>query len=106
LTPTARAPGRRPHGDATPWAQVTRAKIAELTVGVLLRPWLWATAVRQTFALAPSGWWRRWPYLPFPDPAYVAFRLETMYGDGDRPPSGDDLVAYLRWCRMQRRALG
>ncbi len=75
-------------------------------MAVVVRPWLWATAVRQALALAESGWWRRRPYLPLPDPSYLAFRLQTMYGDGHRPPVPDDVVAYLRWCRMQRRALG
>lgn len=72
---------------------------------VLVRPWLWATAARQVMVLAPPRWWRRPPYLPLPDPAYLAFRLETMYGQRARPPQPGDVVAYLRWCRMHRRAL-
>lgn len=72
---------------------------------VLVRPGLWTVAVRQWFVLARSGWWRRPPFLPVPDPAYLRFRLQTMYG-GD-PAAGataaafsaDDLVAYLQWCR-------
>ncbi|MDQ3574198.1 MAG: hypothetical protein M3378_09490 [Actinomycetota bacterium] len=72
---------------------------------VLVRPWLWATALRQAMALTPRGWWRRRPHLPWPDPAYLAFRLETMYGDSSRSPAPREVVAYLRWCRMQRRGL-
>jgi hypothetical protein len=45
-----------------------------------------------------ADWWRRPPFLPLPDPAYIQFRLETAYGVSGRPEPAD-LVAYLRWCR-------
>ncbi len=67
------------------------------------RPWLWPTALRQLVRLAPSGWWRRWPPLPRPDPAYLRFRLETAYGDTGREPDSADVVTYLTWCRRQER---
>lgn len=70
---------------------------------VAVRPWLWPIAARQVVVLARPGWWRRPPFLPFPDRAYLAFRLSTMYGGEGRPPAGGDVVAYLRWCRGQRR---
>ena len=73
---------------------------------LLVRPWLWPTAVRQALALARPDWWRRRPYLPTTDPEYLAFRMETMYGDRRRSPEPADVVAYLRWCRMHRRGLG
>ncbi|MGH9283762.1 MAG: hypothetical protein ACRD0S_12610, partial [Acidimicrobiales bacterium] len=70
------------------------------------RHWLWPTAARQTLVLARPGWWRRPPFLPRPDPAYLAFRLETMYGGaGPRSPVPADVVAYLEWCRGQGKAL-
>ncbi len=72
---------------------------------MLARPWLWPTALRQVQALAPPRWWRRRPYLPLPDPAYLAFRLQTMYGDATRPPDPADVVAYLRWCRRFRQSV-
>jgi hypothetical protein len=40
-----------------------------------------------------------------PDPGYLAFRLETMYGDPARVPAAADVVAYLHWCRSVRGAL-
>ena len=76
-----------------------------VAAAVLVRPWLWPIAVRQALALAGPGWWRRPPYFPRPDPAYLAFRLETMYGDRTRTPEPGDVVGYLRWSRMQRRGL-
>lgn len=54
--------------------------------------------------MAPLGWWRRPPYLPLPDRAYLRFRLETQYGEGGAPRPGD-LVTYLDWCRAEERAL-
>jgi hypothetical protein len=66
---------------------------------------LWGVAVAQLFTLAPPGWWRRWPPLPAPDREYMAFRMRTQYGDADHRPEADDVVAYLKWCRGERRAL-
>lgn len=67
---------------------------------VLGHPSLWPTAIRQMFFLAPSGWWRRAPFLPLPDAAYLRFRMVTAYGgDGTAVAQPDDLLTYLRWCR-------
>jgi hypothetical protein len=66
---------------------------------VAARPALWVTAVRQASVLAVDGWWRRPPFLPLPDPAYLRFRLQTAYGDAAHAPSPADLVTYLHWCR-------
>ena len=70
-------------------------------VAIAVRPPLWPTALRQTGRLARADWWRRPPFLPRPDPAYLAFRLETQYGAPDAQPVPADVVAYLRWCRVQ-----
>jgi hypothetical protein len=70
-----------------------------VTLAVLARPDLWLTALGRVVRLARPGWWRRWPPLPAPDPAYLRFRLQTQYGDPDREPEPTDVVAYLRWCR-------
>jgi hypothetical protein len=66
---------------------------------VARRPRLWGAAARQAWRLAPKGWWRRRPFLPMPDPAYLRFRLETQYGDAGRSANAADVVAYLDWCR-------
>jgi len=66
-------------------------------------PDLWAVAVGQVVRLAPSGWWRRAPFLPVPDADYVRFRLETQYGSAQAPDPAD-VVSYLRWCRTFRAA--
>ncbi|MBI2708311.1 MAG: hypothetical protein HYX34_01250 [Actinobacteria bacterium] len=69
---------------------------------VARRPRLWRAGLRQARRLAPTGWWRRPPYLPLPAPEWVAFRLETMYGDADHPIEPGDVVAWLRWSARQR----
>jgi hypothetical protein len=68
-------------------------------LAVAARPDLWLVAVRQLLRLAVPGWWRRWPPLPVPDPSYLAFRLQTAYGDTGRAPEPADVVTYLHWCR-------
>lgn len=79
---------RRP---AVSWATV---------MAVAVRPVLWRPALRALRSLAPRGWWRRRPFLPIPDPGYMAFRMQTQYGgDGTIPPAPDDVVEYLRWLR-------
>jgi hypothetical protein len=71
---------------------------------VLVRPQLWASALRSAGRVARPGWWRRPPFLPVPDRAYVGFRLETQYGTGGAP-APSDLVTYLEWCRSQERII-
>ena len=79
------------------------AVLRSATRAVLLRPDLWPIALVQALRLARPGWWRHWPPLPLPDPAYLRFRLQTAYGDADRPPPPNDVVAWLEWCRDLRR---
>jgi hypothetical protein len=77
-----------------------RAKSAPAAAlgGLVRRPGLWPTALRQAGRLARPRWWRRPPFLPLPDPDYLRFRLETQYGATGRIEPGD-LVVYLEWCR-------
>ncbi|MFM8304205.1 MAG: hypothetical protein ACKOA9_07920 [Actinomycetota bacterium] len=68
---------------------------------VVLRPALWTTALRQSRRLARSGWWRRAPFLPAPDPGYLRFRMEAQYGSPTQRPRPADLLTYLELCRAQ-----
>lgn len=89
----ARGPSRRGS-----WVRVVLALAA--------RPDLWPVAVRQARRMVAPRWWRRPPFVPRPDPAYLRFRLETQYGGGaigDAGPTGADVVSYLTWCRDERR---
>lgn len=96
--PTNRAGPVGPVGPAFGW-WFLRAVLA-----VAVRPGLWWTGIRQVRLLAPTGWWQAAPYLPLPDPAYLAFRMQTQYGgDGTTPPDPADVVRFLEWCRRMRR---
>lgn len=73
---------------------------------VLARPHLWGEGLRALFRLARRRWWRRWPPVPVPDPAYVRWRTETAYGASDAVPAdrrAADAVSYLEYCRALRR---
>ncbi|HEX3539467.1 MAG TPA: hypothetical protein VHT75_03400 [Acidimicrobiales bacterium] len=70
---------------------------------LLGRPELWPTATVMARRLAPPGWWRHWPPRPWPDSAYLRFRMVTAYGDADASPPPHDLVEYLAWCRRMNR---
>jgi hypothetical protein len=64
------------------------------------RPGLWPEALAAAKRLAPRGWWRRFPFLPVPDPEYWRFRMHTAFGDDwAGRPSTEDVVAYLQWCQ-------
>lgn len=89
-----------------PSHSLDRAWLGPAIAAVARRPLLWATAVSQLGRMAVPGWWRRWPPLPLPDPDYLAFRLQTQYGDPNRQPEVGDLVTYLEWCRRHRRSMG
>ncbi len=62
---------------------------------IVVRPRLWATALRQARVLAAPGSVR-------PSADYFAFRMTTQYGDPDHEPEPTDVVSYLRWCRQWR----
>ncbi|MHB1487004.1 MAG: hypothetical protein ACYCS7_01685 [Acidimicrobiales bacterium] len=73
------------------------------TRAVVRRPRLWRVGITQTLRLAGPGWWRRSPFWPVPDPAWLAFRMETIYGRADARPAPEDLIDYLDWCRRMGR---
>ena len=76
------------------------------TVGaVAKRPDLWGEAVRSAVAMSARGWWRRRPFLPVPEPRYLAWRTATAYGTADTDIDPNDLVAYLEWRRTFRKAV-
>ncbi|MEA3510858.1 MAG: hypothetical protein U9R51_05430 [Actinomycetota bacterium] len=71
---------------------------------VFKRPGLWPAAVGAAVAFAPSGWWRRIPFLPIPDDEVMRWRTATAYGTEDADLVTEDVVAYLEW--RQRFAEG
>lgn len=79
---------------------------AQLFAALLRRPLLWGEALRLGRTVARRRWWLRPPFLPVPDPDYLAFRLLTHTGSTSHEPGADELVAYLQWCRRMRRHRG
>jgi hypothetical protein len=47
--------------------------------------------------IVPTRWWRRAPFLPIPDKRWIAFRMETAYGDGTAVPDVTALREVLEW---------
>jgi hypothetical protein len=84
--------------------RVTPTSWLRIALAVACRPVLWGAAVRAMRRTAPSGWWRRAPFLPLPSGDYLAFRLVTQYGDASARPSAHDVVNYLAWLRRWDRA--
>ena len=80
-----------PEGRTTGWVAAVLA--------VAVRPMLWPVALRLMLRLAPRGWWRRPPFLPRPDRAYLEFRMVTAFGPDHRRPPVAELVSYLHWLR-------
>mgnify|MGYP006095280699 FL=1 len=72
-------------------------------VALLVHPSLWLTALVQVNRLAGKRWWLRPPFLPLPDPALMALRSVTQYGDAAQLPSKEDVVTWLRWTRSFSR---
>ncbi len=73
-----------------------------IAVAIIRRPRLWGEALRATLALAPIGWWRRRPFLPLPERAYLAWRVHTAYGEATARMTPSDVVSYLEWRKCQR----
>jgi hypothetical protein len=80
-----------------------RAWWVEAAAAVSRHPSLWHIAAAESVGLAPQGWWHHWPPLPLPSPDWLAFRMETAYGDPGARPSPEDVVAWLDWCKALRR---
>ena len=83
-----------------------RAKFAadvRVAAAVARQPRLWGTALTQWRRTTPTRWWRHRPFLPVPAGDYLRFRVVTQYGNADHPLVADDVLNYLKWCRMQGR---
>lgn len=96
-------PGRAAVASVGSRGGTDRSWLAPAVAAVAVRPALWGTALRQLLALADPGWLRRRPHLPLPPAPYLRFRLVTAYGDPEASPTPADVVAYLSWCREERR---
>lgn len=82
---------------------VPLSALVPVAAAVAPEPRLWPAALAALVRLVPRRWWCRAPFLPVPDAAWWAFRMETAYGSPDAVPTAEDVVSYLRWCRATPR---
>jgi len=101
------APGRAPgatHAGAGGASRPFGRQVVVLVAAVVAHPSLWWAGLAAVARIARTRWWRRHPFLPLPGASYWHFRLVTAYG-AEGPASaitGNDVVAYLRWCQRTR----
>jgi hypothetical protein len=69
---------------------------------VVRRPGLALEALRFAAATAPTGWYRKPPFLPLPEPIYRDWRLATAYGTSDAPVTPHEMEEFLEWRRTMR----
>lgn len=70
----------------------------------LRRPGLVPALLGLAWAARRRDWLRRPPFLPLPPRSYLAWRLDTAYGDPRATPPADEVARYLRWARRMRRS--
>ena len=70
-----------------------------LTARAALNPRLALDLLRTVWAFRRRGWWRRPPFLPMPDRAYLRWRMYTAYGDEAAVPPLGDVIGFARWRR-------
>ena len=68
-----------------------------LVLRASLRPRLAVALLRVSWRFRSSKWYRRFPFLPLPDPVYLRWRLHTAYGDYDAVPTVTEVERYARW---------
>ena len=83
------------------------ASLVRRIVGLALRrPSLWPVLLAAAWRFRARDWYRRPPFLPLPAPSYLAWRLQTAYGDTGEVPDAAALVRYLRWTSGMGRTRG
>jgi len=70
---------------------------AALTWRAARNPRTAVALLRVGWRFRSRGWYKRFPFLPLPDGAYLRWRMYTAYGDEHVVPPADDVVRYARW---------
>ena len=73
-----------------------------LTTRAIRRPRLAIDLIRVSWRFRSNDWYRRFPFLPLPDPTYLRWRMYTAYGDYDAVPPARDVERYARWSTASR----
>ena len=69
------------------------------------RPWLIPAMLAAAWAFRANRWYRQPTFLTMPSRAYMRWRMETAYGDGNTVVPSVDLERYLRWGSDMRRRM-
>lgn len=73
-----------------------------LLVRSIRRPSLAVNLARVSWRFRSRRWYRRFPFLPLPDAAYLGWRMHTVFGDEGAVPSAEDVERYTRWAVKSR----
>ena len=76
----------------------------DAALAVAARPWLWRVALVQCFSLLPRRSSAGIPRFSRGSRGWIAFRMETAYGDPSARPGARDVVQFLEWCRQSSRS--
>lgn len=76
-----------------PWLRLA----ARLALRAVRRPRLGIDLLRVAWRFRSRDWYKRFPFIPLPDPTYLRWRMYTAYGDYNAVPSSRDVERYARW---------
>lgn len=93
----AAATSDTPSATTAPGSWLALARV--LTWRGALDPRLAIDLLRTAWAFRRREWWRRTPFLPLPDRAYLRWRMYTAYADEAAVPPAEDVIRFARWRR-------
>lgn len=73
-----------------------------LVVLSLRRPHRIPAIVGMGWAFRARGWYRRFPFIPWPSAQYVRWRMETAWGSAEAEPEQDELERFVVWSARMR----
>ena len=71
--------------------------VTRLALRTIRRPRLGIDLLKIAWRFRSREWYKRFPFIPFPDPTYLRWRMYTAYGDYNAIPSARDVERYARW---------
>ncbi len=76
-----------------PWLRLSLL----LALRGIVRPGTGFALLQVAWRFRSRGWYRRFPFLPVPDPTYVRWRMYTAYGAHDAVPGVREAERYALW---------
>ena len=71
--------------------------VTRLALRTIRRPRLGIDLLKIAWRFRSREWYKRFPFIPLPDPTYLRWRMYTAYGDYNAIPSARDVERYARW---------